>query len=176
MGWSLLNGRLELWDIDDAERFARHVIERTARRDALGWPEWKREELLADSVAHLWELSIRYKPEIGTFSGYAGRFLRFYIIDWIRYREGRTKFKFGPDATHIRLEFRQSGGVYERPRREQVSIDGELAESLGSGSMDTSLDCDSDFRGALTRGDSPEAWEAAEMGVDDAGGTEKRAA
>ena len=173
----MLSGKLVLHDVDDGEAFARQVIQRTASKHCLSWSEYKRDDLLAACIAHLWELSLRYQPEIGTFSGYARRFLGFYVIDWIRYEEGRTKFKFGPDAQHIRLEFRQGGGLYERPRRETISYDEPgLDEALGSRGLDPHESADSlDFAGAVIRGAGPGARAATEEDREDACGPENGA-
>lgn len=166
----MLNGKLVLFDVQDAEAFAAAAIHRTARKESMGWPEWKREELLADSVSHLWELSTRYDPAIGTFRGYANQRLVWFVVDWIRKREGRTRFKFSKDATHIRAEFRQSGGLYERPRRETFSLEEPgLVESLGSRRLDPHELADSaDLRGTIARGAGPEARAAAEEDFEDA--------
>lgn len=170
----MLNGKLSLYDVDDGEAFARQVITRFASKECFGWSEWKREELLADCIAHLWELSLRFDPERGNFAGYARRFLRFYIIDWIRAKEGRTRFAFGPNAQHIRLEFRQGGGLYERPRRETLSYDEPgLDEALGSRRLDPHELADSlDLRGAVIRGAGAEARAATTEDRDDAEGSE----
>lgn len=171
----MLNGKLELHGLD-AEEFSLRAIRRAAGRDALSWSEWKREELLADTVSYLWELSVRYDETIGTFGGYANRHLAWFIIDWIRKREGRTRFQFGPEAQHLRVEFRQSGGVYERPRRQHVPLDGELAESLGSRRLDPASCSDTDLRGVLDRGDSPKAWASTEEDREDVERPTSRAA
>lgn len=188
----MLNGKLGLHDVQDAEAFAVAAIHRAASKESMGWPEWKREELLADAVSHLWELSIRYDPDIGTFRGYANQRLVWFVVDWIRKREGRTRFKFGPDAQHIRVEFRQGGGLYERPRRETLSLDahvhtgeesrqGGATERFELGELVASRDLDPhelagslDLRGALARGAGPKARAAAAEDFEDAGGSEGR--
>jgi hypothetical protein len=134
--------------------------------------EQQRDDLLADLIAYTWELSLRYDPDQDHarargrepgFGGWAIHWLRFRVIDWVRKTEGRTRYQFGPNAQHIRVEFRSAGGVYEKQRREVVSLD-QLDDALGPSSMDAEAHSDVDLGRVLLRGDSREAWEDSGVG------------
>jgi hypothetical protein len=158
-GWKLLNGKLELYGVD-AEDVAQWAIRKTARRFWLGWPESKREELLADTIVYVWRLSERYDPTIGTFNGFARRYAPGYVIDWIREREGRTRWEFGPDAQHT-----HAGSVYTRNRVDEVSLDEltadatylghRLVEAHGAASLDLEACSDPALQGVYEMGDLP---------------------
>lgn len=168
----MLNGKLELYGVN-VEALATSVLSKALQARSLPLDEFRREDLLADLIGYTWELSLRYDPDRDRaisedrgrhpgFDGWATIWLRRRIVDWTRKTEGRTRWAF-------------KDYVYERPLPTIVSLDAELAESLGSGRMDPAAHSDPDFRGALARGDSAQAWEAAEMGESDDGGTEGRA-
>ena len=179
----MLNGNLSLHGVD-AEKLARKVLHDALRARNIVLDEFRREDLLQDLVITAWELAQRYdanqdyalqRGRRPGFDGWASQYLRLRVVDWFRKTEGRTKWQF-------------KGYTYERPRPVVVSLDwtihthnrdsigatdehssngsrgSRLDEVVGSRDLDPATCSDADLRGALERGDSAKAWEAADVG------------
>jgi hypothetical protein len=95
----VLQQRLTLHDIRDVEAFADHAIQRSGLTE-YGYLD--HEDLLADCITFIWELSQngKYNPELGTFSHTAGARLNRFIVDWKR-GNYRTRWVF-KDRIHER--------------------------------------------------------------------------
>lgn len=95
----MLNGRLKLHDITDAEAFCKALIP----------DEWKArlqphdlEDLASYLIETCWELSIRNpQPWHTSFSGWVTPRLQQRRYDWLRKHHGRTKWTFH-DRTYER--------------------------------------------------------------------------
>jgi hypothetical protein len=109
--------RLTLHDVDDAAAFVAAVINRSGLR--LSWAD--REDLQQYLLGEIWRLSLVYQrgnPRFPPmFSVYATRLLSLRTVDWIRSRNGRTKWKF-------------ADSVYERQRPQLVSLDDSARDRL----------------------------------------------
>lgn len=122
---SLLNGRLELHGAD-AERLARNALEHTLRNRGIRLRPHELEDALSYLVAEAWKMSLTFEPARGNFTQYANRRLRLRVVDWHRDYYGRTKWAW-------------ADRVYERPKRDTVSLDadgGDLGQSLPGGGLD----------------------------------------
>jgi hypothetical protein len=139
----VLNGRLSLWDIRDAEAFCKPIAQQaqlTSHHD--------REELLAYLITELWILSKRYEPGGITFSTWAGHTLRQRTYDWQRTRYGRTTWQF-KDRTYTRtLPTIVSTDTLPGGNRSLSTPDGDLATHGVS-----------DLAGLLRTRSSTEAWD-----------------
>jgi hypothetical protein len=134
----VLNGRLSLWDVDDVEKLANHVIVRAR----LELRPHQRESLLAFLISEAWTLSLRYQPGNGsttTFSGWATTNLQKRITDWFRQEP----------------EFGSTRVVYPRPQL--LSLDGELAGVESCWPVDATPDRSPDLMRALRAGGSTKA-------------------
>jgi len=132
----LLNGRLALYDVEDAERLAARALSDQLRSTGARLSHHDNEDALAYLLVVCWEASIKFDPERSpSFGGYAYGLCRRRTVDWLRQRHGRTKWTFGPNAKHT-----HAGGVYERTRPELISFDdpdrSELASTLPGGEGD----------------------------------------
>lgn len=67
----MLRHQCSIYDIDDIEAFIVMCIKRSGCRPT--YSEW--EDLIATGIMLLWEMSNNYKVGIGTFSGYAIRYM-----------------------------------------------------------------------------------------------------
>jgi hypothetical protein len=139
----VLNGRLSLWDIRDAEAFCKPIAQQaqlTSHHD--------REELLAYLITELWILSKRYEPGGITFSTWAGHTLRQRTYDWQRTRYGRTTWQF-KDRT------------YTRTLPTLISMDAQPGNnrSLPTPNGDPATHGVSDIAGLLRTRGSTEAWD-----------------
>lgn len=125
---------LALYDVDDTTAFVAAIVNRSGL--ALSWSD--REDLEQWLVIQAWELSIKYDsgdPQYPPrFSVYATNLLRLRVVDWIRQRNGRTRWT-NPNGN--------IGAVYERKRTELVSLDVNDAcdDGVGSALAGSSLDC-----------------------------------
>jgi DNA-directed RNA polymerase specialized sigma24 family protein len=120
----VLNGRLALFDVDDTERLAAVALAAQLRRMGAHLREDDQEDALAFLVATIWEASLRYDPaHCSSFSRYAYQIARRRTVDFIRLRNGRTRWQ-SKDRLH------------ERASPELVSLDGpggsELASPVGA--------------------------------------------
>jgi hypothetical protein len=92
----MLNGKLELPGIRDPEAFCARIIEGSH----LELSFHDREDLLAELIGTLWELSLdeRFDPNRGSFSTFVQPKLRKHVVSWLRRpneRTGRTGFVAG---------------------------------------------------------------------------------
>lgn len=128
--------KLPLHDIDDAERFVSAIAGRSGL--TLSWDD--RADLEQYLLVECWQLSLRYDGAQGSrFSSYARNLLQRRTVDWIRKRNGRTRWQFA------------NGRVHERKRPELVSLDNSELDQLGSSQPDGALD-DATDRQAFERG------------------------
>ena len=150
----MLNSRLALHDVDDAEGFCAQL----AGRAGLELSFHEREDLLAFLIATCWFLSTKYEPGGMAFSTYATYTLKLRIVDWQRAKKGRSKWQF-KDST------------YERPRVQLVSLDAldtdgdQLVDALTTQAGDPSSDCDPAFGGLLADGDRQRARDLDTLGL-----------
>jgi hypothetical protein len=166
----MLNGKLRLWNIEDAEAYTRRTCDRVLTHYGIVYyADWRYEEFVADCIGYLWYMSGldgqgrplqeigggQFDPAQGNFKGYADRFFFGRCVQQLRNREKRTRWHF-------------SDSVVERPRPQIESIErydpegDRLDETLGSSSMDAGeLASAKDLRGTIVRGHGPEARLAA---------------
>ena len=146
---------LQLWDIDDAERFCSAIVSRSGFQLSFHDAEDLRQHLLVEA----WRLSLSYQAGGISFSTWAGNTLRRRSVDWIRQQNGRTIWRFG------------DGRVHERPRRELVSFDDDAERdrmdlALGTESGDPAADCDPDRERLLGDGSRSRARDYALLGLE----------
>jgi hypothetical protein len=155
----VLNGRLSLHDIRDAEAFCQPIAQQaqlTSHHD--------REELLAYLITELWILSKRYEPGGITFSTWAGHTLRQRTYDWQRTRYGRTTWQF-KDRTYTRKlpEFVSYEHELTRnnhgPGSDQHKPTKRLVRAITQTPGDPSTHSVSDIAGLLRTRGSTEAWD-----------------
>lgn len=96
---TLLASPLALYDVDDVEGYCYRVLERRLRRFQARLTADDREDALAFLISTAWELSKRYDPTIGTFSGYLSSLLDLRLADWFRRRFGDSRY--GLEAREI---------------------------------------------------------------------------
>lgn len=138
---TVLNGRLELWDVRDVEQFCGHLIGNK-------WADltpYEKEDLHAYLIATCWELSLRYRPGGISFSTWAGNTLRKRAIDWYRNERGRTRYVF-------------KDRIIERDLPQFVSLDSELGGSEHRVAVDGTPDRSADLARFLRKGTSKAAW------------------
>jgi hypothetical protein len=109
--------RLSLWDVDDAVAFTAAIANRSGLN--LSWSD--REDLEQYLLVEIWRLSLRYErgdPQFPPrFSVYAAPLLALRTVDWIRQRNGRTRWQF-------------AGSTYERKRPRRVPFDDSARDRL----------------------------------------------
>ena len=110
----MLNGTLQLHDIQDVEAFCTTLIPHTWHTQLT---PHDREDLTTWLIETCWELSLTYQPGHIRFSTWAGNTLRKRTHDWLRQRNGRTIWKF---KTH----------TYTRPKPVVISTDTEHGRAL----------------------------------------------
>jgi RNA polymerase sigma factor (sigma-70 family) len=95
---SLLNGSLELGDVENVESLARRVLDDRLRASNAYLNPTEYEDALSYLVAEAWVLSTRHDPEKGTasFSTYAYRILWRRVASWYRQRFGDTRYRVKP--------------------------------------------------------------------------------
>lgn len=149
--------RLALYDIADTAGFVGAIVSRSGL--ALSWSD--REDLEQFLLTTAWEISLSFDPSRGSvgFSTYAGHILRRRTHDWLRQQNGRTIWRFG------------DGRVYERPRRELVSLDDDsernrLVDTLAEGNGNSEADRDSDLGRLYAERDSARIRDELEMGLE----------
>jgi hypothetical protein len=144
---------LALHDIEDAHGFCAAIV----CRSNLILDYYAREDLTAYLVGECWILSLRYDrgdPQYPPrFSVFATNILRRRTVDWIRKRNGRTRWVF-----HDR--------VHERPRPSLVPLDSGLLDTEPAGSGDPATDCSPDLERLLGAGDSQRARDYEALGLD----------
>ena len=146
---TLLNGKLSLHGIDDVERFAGAIVQRSGLELSLH----DGEELHAYLITECWRLSLRYDGSQGSrFSVWARHTLSLRLVDWQRARWGRTRWTFSGGHSH------------ERARPRHVSLDDPEHDRLGAALAGGSLDGDAsgfaaDMRGLAERGRRPSGRE-----------------
>lgn len=131
----MLNGKLALHDIQDVEAFTATILQRNRRTTATE----DHEDIHAWLIETCWELSLIYRPDNATvrFSTYARTTLTYRLTDYIRTRNGRTRWQF-KDRT------------YERPRPTLISLDDpELEHAHQRRTMDPPERSDPSFVRAL---------------------------
>jgi hypothetical protein len=96
---NILPTTLTLHDINDVEAFAERAVQRCGLTE-YGYLD--REDLLADCITFIWELSQngKYNPALGSFSHTAGARLNHFIVNWKR-SQYRTRWVF-KDRIHER--------------------------------------------------------------------------
>jgi DNA-directed RNA polymerase specialized sigma24 family protein len=145
--------RLQLHDVDDAE----HFVSAIASRSGLTLSFHDRQELEQELLVECWRLSERFQPGGVSFSTYAGSTLRLRVVDFVRKRNGRTKWQF-------------KDRVYERPRVEVVSLDDDsgerrMGEALGAWGGDPAAGGDPVFGGLAATGDRQRARDLRTLGL-----------
>jgi hypothetical protein len=152
----VLNGRLALHDIEDVEAFVWRIV----HRSRLDLDFYDQEDLATYLVETCWELSLRYKPGTGStssFAGWAATNLRKRVVDWQR-RKYRTRWVF-------------KDRVYERPRPEIISLDGNnpggdpLGAALGTSGSDPAADRSPDLARLLGTGGGGRARDYETLGL-----------
>jgi hypothetical protein len=153
---ALLNSRLQLHDVDDAEAFAARI----AGRYATDLNQHDLEELIVYLVEVAWELSLKYTPgqSANGFSAGAGTILQRRIIDWRRSKFGRTRYQFS-DRTYER----------EQPRityfdELDTNARDRLESSLTTGTSDSETNWDALSGGLLAERDRTRAADLARLG------------
>jgi hypothetical protein len=155
MAGQLLGSRFALFDIEDVEGFTAAI----ANRSGFKLDAHEHEELHVYLIETAWELSRDFRPGGILFSSYAGTTLRLRCIDWHRSRFGRQRWAF-------------RDRVYERPKVELVSLDGNdsarnrLVASLAEKASDLETDCDPDLGGVLAKGGGTRARDLSELGLE----------
>ena len=126
---TLLSSRFELFDIDDVERFASRIVERS--RLELSYHD--REDLLASLIFECWRCANDYDPSRAAFSTFATYKLRAAVVTWLRtsnercgrtgFVGGRTIWKYKNKPDHV------------RPQRILISFDDDarLVDTLAGG-------------------------------------------
>lgn len=177
----LLNGTLQLHDIQDVEKFARRILDNHLRKTRGTLNHTDTEDALAYLVETAWELSLTYNPErTSSFSKYAYTRLSLRIIDWYRtrfYRDqtntdwyrrnnpnaktidpaARRQFHFPdsldrPAETGLHNGDGDSGGFYHKePAAPDHSGQDPLDFAQLAGTGNPLLDCDPDLFDALNR-------------------------
>lgn len=143
----MLNGTLRLHDIRSIEDFCAALIP-NSWQDKLEPHDY--EDLLAYLIATAWELSLHHDPTRTSFSTRAGNTLRRRQHDWLRQRNGRTRWTQPKSGSGTPL-----GHVYERPRPVLVSLDTELDATLADRTVDGPEDRLSDLHRLLHPRTSP---------------------
>ena len=95
----LLNGVLELGEIDSAESFCKKLLEDRLRAAGAYLNPTEEEDCLSYLVAECWVLWERYDPAKGTksFSTYAYRILWRRVASWYRQRFVDTRYRVKPN-------------------------------------------------------------------------------
>jgi len=143
---------LQLWDIDDAERFVAAIVSRSGF--SLSFHD--REDLEQHLLVEAWRLSLVYTAGGISFSTFAGNTLRHRVVDWERARHGRTVWKFR-DRVHI------------RPRPELVPLDSErdrVEQALAERAGDREADRDADYRRLLAERDRTRTRDLDTLGLE----------
>ena len=140
----MLSRALALHDVDDIERLVARALADQLRSMGARLSGHDHEDALAYLIGVTWEASLRYDPErCSSFSRFSYQLCRRRTIDFIRAKNGRTRWKF-------------ADSLYERERPRIVSLDGPdgrgLDESERSGMLDLSSRGDPDLARAITRG------------------------
>jgi hypothetical protein len=148
--------RLSLWDIDDCVAFVATITNRSGLN--LNWAD--REDLEAYLVTTLWEISLTYEPGRinGGFSTFAGYLLRRRAHDWLRTKNGRTRWVFGDGRVHTR----------ERPQLvpfDDSALD-RLEQSLAERNGDRQAGSDLSFTGLDSEGDWQRARDLELLGLE----------
>jgi hypothetical protein len=134
------------------------VINRSA---LLGLDRTDREDLQQFLLGEIWQLSLVYERgdprHPSRFSVYAAPLLALRTVDWIRGKNGRTKWKF-------------ADSVYERQRPQLVSLDDSardrLEQSLAEGDGDREAGGDLGIPGLYAGGDRQRARDFRILGLE----------
>ena len=127
-----LNGRFALHGLD-VEPLVARVVDGTLRKRNIVLDAHRREDLIAFCISELWVASRKFDAgRYREFRQFADPVVRRRVVDWLRSDRGRSRWAFGADAQHIRAEFRESGGVYERERPTVLSLDGPVGDDGGT--------------------------------------------
>jgi hypothetical protein len=117
---TLLGPPRRLLDIDDLETFCSGVISKVVAANGSTLSQEKRDAAVSWMIGAAFILSIKYRPGVGTFHGYAARYLELRTADWYRQTFGDARAKH---------------------RAEEVSLDGmEESVAARSGWEDEVLD------------------------------------
>jgi DNA-directed RNA polymerase specialized sigma24 family protein len=124
----LLSRAFRLHDVDDVEGLARRALGDQLRSIGAHLSGHEHEDAVTFLIETTWEASLRYDPErSSSFSRFSYRLCRRRTIDFIRQRNGRTRWQF-------------SSWTHTRTRPEVLSLDGpggsELEPALGRGQRD----------------------------------------
>jgi DNA-directed RNA polymerase specialized sigma24 family protein len=152
---------LALHDIDDAERFVGSIVGRSGLK--LSWDA--REDLEQFLLTTAWEISLTFEPRRSSvgFSTYCGTILRRRTHDWVRQKNGRTKWQFrNPDGS-LRIHERE-------PRPRLVPFDDSardrLEQSLAEGDGDREAGGDLSFAGLDSDGNRPRLSDYEALGLE----------
>lgn len=140
----LLSRAMALHDVDDVEALVRRALGDQLGSMGARLEGHDHEDALAYLVGVTWEASLRYDPErCSSFSRFSYQLCRRRTIDFIRAKNGRTRWQF-------------ADSLYERERPSIVSLDGpdgrRLDESERPGMLDPGGGRDPDLARAITRG------------------------
>jgi hypothetical protein len=144
----VLSGKLALHDVDDVEALAARALGDQLRSMGAHLSGHEHEDAITFLVEVVWETSLRFDPErCSSFSKFSYQLCRRRTIDFIRAKNGRTRWQFA-DSTH------------ERQRPNVLSLDADDPGGRGldglerSGMLDPGGGGNPDLARALERGRS----------------------
>jgi DNA-directed RNA polymerase specialized sigma24 family protein len=122
---SLLSRAFALHDVDDVEGLARRALGDQLRSMGAHLSGHEHEDAVTFLIETTWEASLRFDPSrSSSFSKFSYQLCRRRTIDFIRQRNGRTKWQF-------------SSWTHTRTRPDILSLnaplDGELGSAFGRG-------------------------------------------
>ena len=94
----MLNGNLKLADVDDLESFCRVRINSYLKRHNMKFNKDQFDDLLAYSMATVWELWETKWNKKGSFSGYASSLFAKRLVDYFREDWGRNGQKISVNS------------------------------------------------------------------------------
>jgi hypothetical protein len=144
----LLSRVLALHDVNDAEGLARRALGDQLRSMGAHLSGHELEEAVTYLIETTWEASLRYDPQrCSSFSRFSYQLCRRRTIDFIRAKNGRTRWQFA-DSTHVR----------ERPNILSLDADDSSGRGLDGlerpGLLDPGGGGNPDLARALERGRS----------------------